>query len=140
MPDLEVLKLFSTAQTDASASLDVPFDGQIMGALLDVRVDGADALNDRISAEVSFSSTSGFASNDTRASFIGASASQGFLTSGGGPTGRNAFITFAPHGIPVSAGERIYLHVAAGGTVTSAVTCWMYVLIDGTARTARRRL
>ena len=128
MAEIKVYKMFNATAVggDAVASYDVQEDGDICSILLDISVTGADALNDGVRSELSFSSVSGFLSNDTRASLIGAAAYQGFLTSGGGQVGKNTFITFAPFGIPVAAGERLYLHTAVTGTITLAVSVWVY--------------
>lgn len=119
-----IYKLYSATQTDAAASVDIQEDGVIEGVLFDLDVSGADALNDAIKAEVSFASTSGFTSNDTRASLAGTHFRQEFLTSGGGP---NCGGPYVPMEIPVSAGERIYLHMVAAGTVVVACQVWIYV-------------
>lgn len=131
MAEIKVYKLYmtQTSSGDAGASLDIQEDGEICAILLDVTVTGADALNDGATVELSLSSVSGFGTNDTRASLIGLSITQGFLTSGGGPASKNAFITFAPHGIPVAAGERIYLHGQVAGTATSFVRAWVYYCV-----------
>jgi len=129
MPEIKIYKLYATvtATADAAASYDVQEDGEICSILLDQNINSADALNDGIDTEVSFSSVSGFTSNDTRASLIGKRSHQHFLTSGGGPVGGSSFITFAPFGIPVSAGERLYLHILLTGTaLTAYVNAWLY--------------
>ena len=129
MTDIKTYKMFAsvTAATDGAASYDVQEDGKICAVLVDINVTGADALNDGGNCELSFASVSSFNTNDVRASILGVGVFQGFLTSGGGPTSKNAFITFSPNGIPVAAGERIFLHISVGGTVTAvAVRAWLY--------------
>lgn len=141
MADLMVYKMFATAtaSTDAAATLDIVFDGVIEGLVLDTVMQNADALNDAVGAELSFASVSGFVTNDTRASIIGSRIAQGFLTSGGGPTGKVTNVAFGPDGIPVSAGERMYLHLLLVGAGTLIASVWLYVRTSGGARADRRR-
>jgi hypothetical protein len=120
--------------------LDILFDGEIAAILLMVAGQGADALNDGIRAEVSFASTNTFSTNDSRAAIISAEAYQGFLTTGGSQVGQVVSIQFGDDGIPIAAGERMYLHVAAQGTLTSRVAAYLYTRTSGRARPDRRRL
>lgn len=140
MAELMVYKLYSATAGDAAASLDILFNGAIQGMLFDLTVTGADALNDGMSLEVSFASVSGMVANDTRASIGGIKSNQGFLTSGGGQTGKAVAVTFGMDGIPVAAGERIYLHTASTGTVTFAASVWLYVRVTDSRQIMRRRL
>lgn len=138
----QVYKLYGsvTASTDGVANLDFQFNGVIEGILLNINVTGADALNDGGGVEISFASTSGLASNDTRASIAGLKVNQGFLTSGGGPVGDSVFVSLGK-GIPVAAGERIYMHLQVSGTVTAVnSSCWLYTAVTDAGRIARRRL
>jgi len=144
MPEIKIYKLHAIVATslDAAATYDVQEDSEICSVLLDVSVDGADALNDGGKVEISFSSVSGFLANDTRASIIGSVARQGFLTTGGGQVSKNTFITFAPFGIPVAAGERLYLHTLVHGTCNVTISAWVYHCLGRTpsprARVGRR--
>ena len=89
------------------------------------------SLADGARVELSFASVSGFVANDTRASMFGLALQQAFLTSGGGPMHANGFITFAPNGIPVAAGERIYMHGSVNGAPTAVVcSLWVYHCLD----------
>jgi hypothetical protein len=112
----------------------------IAAVLLDISCTAADALNDGVSCEVSFASVNALTTNDTRASIIGGRAYQGFLTTGGSQVGKAIVIDFGPDGIPVNAGERMYLHVAATGTVSSQVTVFLYVRVTSGSAPMRRRL
>lgn len=137
MPAMDTLKLFTSTIGDAGAALDIPEDGEIQSILMDLIVLGADALNDGIAAEISFASVSGFSANDTRASMLTLRAYQGFLTTGGSMTGKTAVVNGLA--IPVSAGERIYLHTVATGTVTFNLIAYLYVMFVGGSRALRRR-
>lgn len=138
----QVYKLFANvaATTEAAAVLDIQFDGVIEGVLLNIIMTAGDALADAGRAEVSFASTSGFANNDTRASFAGIGVQQGFLTTGGGPLHDSVFLTLGK-GIPIAAGERIYLHIQLfGGAGNILVSAWLYTATDGGGRASRRRI
>jgi len=137
----QIYKFYGTAttSTDAVATIDIQFDGVIEGALLTIQASGADALNDGGDVEISFASTSGFVANDTRASIAGLTVRQGFLTSGGSMVGDTVFLSLGK-GIPVSAGERMYMHLGVTGTTTVAARCWLYTATQGGDRAARRRL
>jgi hypothetical protein len=140
MADLMVMKMYTATVGDAAASMDMPLDGMIVGVLFQTRAIGADVLNEGVFAELSFASTSGFAANDTRASIAGVANILGAITTGGANMAANVPLAFGADGIPVSAGERLYLHTTSGGTVTIAVSCWVYIRVTGLARADRRRL
>lgn len=117
-------KMYATASQDAAATIDIAEDGIIEGVMMAMNFTGADVLNDGGRMEISFASTSGFTSNDTRASICGVDAYQGVITTGGGQVGANVY---APMAIPVSAGERMYMHTLNNGTVTGRYIAWLYV-------------
>lgn len=123
--------------TDGMASLDVIADGEITGMLVTAQPTGMDALGDYNRAEVSFSSSSSFTTNDVRASLIMAGVSQNFLTSGGGSPGYNSSVSGLT--IKVNQGERIFLHgnISTGGG--GQVTAYLYVNDGQESRPARRR-
>jgi len=125
-----VYKLYDTsaADQDAAASVDIQEDAVIEGMAYTMLTISADALNDGGRFEISFASTNGFTSNDTRASIGGGVCGQSFLTSGGGPTFANGYI---PMQVAVAAGERIYLHHDNTGSVTVETTVWLYVSQKG---------
>lgn len=125
---MTLYKLFTSqvASVDAAAQLDIVGDGVITAMWGYSTMETADALNDGFDFEVSFASTSGFQSNDTRASIFGIGARQNFLTSGGGaPT---AALSVSGVRIPVLAGERLYMHTLENGSITGGRgTFWMFV-------------
>lgn len=132
--DLSIYKLYGSGVTDALASLDVVANGVIEGIQW-AAVGDLDADGESFNAEVSFSSTSGFTSNDTKSSI-----STIRQLAAGTPVaycGVNQY--FGPNlGIPVKAGERLYLH--ASGTAFIG-TVYLYVRDGiGEGRTAGRRV
>ena len=142
MPDIKVYKMFGSgsASANAVATYDTQEDGEICSILMDGYCTGADALNDGFSWEVSFSSVQAIATNDTRAALMGISSAQNFLTTGGAPVAKNSFITFAPFGIPVSAGERLYLHLLITGAPTLAIISVFVYHCLGRPQNVRQRV
>lgn len=126
------------ATSNDVVSVDIQNDGLIEGVWVQVTATGMDALNDNCRAEVSFLSTNTFGTNDTRGSILIVSAFQSFLTSGGGLSGGQGFVTFAK-GIPVVAGERIHCHTTGSTGVTPTVTAFLYVRTTSNARSSGRR-
>jgi len=137
MPQI-VQKMYgsSTSSADAVMSVDIQEDGVIEGMLFEHQGAG-DAVNEGARWEVSFASTSGFASNDTRASIAGISqrSAAGVATTGG----YMGLAVFVPLEIPVAAGERIYGHTSVSGTPTSnALAVWLYIRQKGDPARSRR--
>jgi len=118
-----------TATGDASAQLDIVGDGYISAIWGYCTGEGADALNDGIGFELSFASTSGFNSSDTRASFFGLDTRNNFLTSGGAMPGMYGSVSGLR--IPVLAGERIYMHSLENGTITAGRGTFWFFVEDG---------
>lgn len=139
---MDVYKLYGagSATADNVASLDIRHDGHIVAIAASIAVTAADALNDGFSVELSFGSTGGIATNDTTASLLVVRASQGFLTSGGGGVHQHQSVSGIA--VPVSAGERLYLHALILGSAGPQYVCTYYVYVIPTAgggRTAVRR-
>lgn len=130
---------FSAAATaDSLASLDIQLDGEINAIHMTGKCAGADGLNDGFNAEVSFLSSNSFTSNDTRGSLMIIQSELGFLTTGGHNGSVNAQVSSLF--IPVSAGERIHLHMQLNGAPTGVnVHCFLYVQDKGIARASSRR-
>lgn len=141
---MDVYKLYytGTASVDAAASLDLQSDLVIVAMHLNLSVGSADALNEGVACEISFASTSGFSSNDTKSSIIGGATYQNFLTTGGALPGSPIVVSGVA--IPGAAGERMYLHTKVlGGAVTFYCSCWLYTMVGSMPRTTpgrRRRL
>lgn len=121
---MTIYKMYASANpADALATLDIVADGRIVaiGGYMDPAYAGADGS---VRSELSFASSSGFASNDTRSSFWGMASRHDFTTSGGVQSVVNEMVTGLD--IPVALGERLYLH-ATGTAVTTIFTIWLYV-------------
>lgn len=135
---MTIYKLRANGNGDSLASLDIQIDGIITAIFMTGKGSGMDALNDGWMAEVSFLSSSTFTVNDVRGSLMTIQSEIGFLTTGGCNTGVNANISSME--VPVSAGERIHMHILHLGTISSAtVHCYLYVLDKGTPRIPGRR-
>lgn len=120
---MTVYKLTANTVADAAATLDIQDDGVIEGVLINMRAT-LNADTENMNVEVSFASVSGFTANDTRASFAGMSLQAGMLTSGGLTASENLFISM---NIPVSGGERIYIHTAGTAAALDRVSVWLFV-------------
>lgn len=131
---MSIYKLFTTTDGDGAASLDIIENGMITA----VYFSGYAALSadaDSFEAEVSFASTSGFATNDTKSSIAKVATEVELVTSGEPQNGFNIMV--APLEIPVSQGERLYLHTATPvGTAAIRMSCYVYV--KDRARSPRR--
>jgi len=130
----------TTGATDNSiVSVDIQDDGFIEAILADLSGNGMDALDDNCAMEVAFGSTNSFGNNDVRGSIVMLRMQLQFLTSGAGALGKTANLSFGK-GIPVSAGERIHMHLLATAGVTARGICYLYVVTSrGVVRRATRR-
>lgn len=142
---LQVLTLTgsSTGGTESAiASIDIPGNGSITG--VDWAADFAlDADGEFQEISLSFASSEDLQVNDSRSVIsIVASGLAELTTSGGYTGGVNKFVSFSP-GIPVFAGERLYLHSRAAAGVSSTVYCMVHLetseMVVGSMRAASRR-
>lgn len=122
---------------DSVATIDIQFDGDIVGMSLENRSTSGMASTDFISAELSFLSVNTFTSHDARGSLIETSFT--LHDAGTGATakvGRNQLSGIA---VPVNAGERVHLHLNA--SAGEAQNCVGYVYVADNAPTVpiRRR-
>lgn len=119
-----VYKLYTTTDGDAAASVDIVAAGTIEGVYWSGYATlAADA--DSFEAELSFASTSGFATNDTKSSICGVRSETELTTSGQVQNAINIMI--APLNIPIVQGERLYIHTATPvGAATLRLSCWVY--------------
>lgn len=132
---MTIYKLTGTTVQDNVASLDIQEDGVMDGVLMAMTAD-LDADGEVMSMEVSFSSTSGFATNDTRASIAGCAIQNGLLTSGAINGAVNIYV---PIGMTVSGGERVYLHTSGTAAAIGRVSAWIYVADSFGAEQRRAR-
>jgi len=125
------------ANTDSLANLDIQFDGIIVGWFATCNGLSADALNDGFKCEVSFLSSNTFTSNDARGTIMQVQGGQAFLTQGGA----GVFINRGMSGlsIPVTAGERIHMHVNISGGINCDFTVILYVEDTADVNLRRRR-
>jgi len=124
---MTIYKLMATTVAEGAATLDIQDDGVLEGVLIAMRAT-LNADGENMNCEVSFASTNGIATNDTRASFAGAALQVGLLTSGSANSSVNVFIAL---NLPVSAGERIYLHTAGTAAALDRASVWLYVADRG---------
>jgi hypothetical protein len=129
-------KLFSNsvATADGVTSFDVVADGHIISLWWSARITRAAVSSGRF--ELSFASSNGFTVNDTRNSI--ATFSWGSSGDVADEVAFNEQILFGDAPIPISMGERIFLHHLID-TAPTAMACTVYLLCDDKARTSRFR-
>lgn len=113
MSENSIIQIYSSAAGDASASVDMPDEGLLLGAAIAAQYT-ANADGEGVNIELSFGSTSSFSSNDGRSIIAQWSGKVGLLTSGAASNAINQQVSFAD-GIKVFAGERIFTHNVAIG-------------------------
>lgn len=126
----------STASADSVAQLDIQFDGHITAwhAALECQA-VADA--EGAAYEVSFLSSNTLTSNDSRGSILIVRYLAELTTSGATTTTMNDGLSGLY--IPVTAGERIWVHAEITGTLTSEFNAHLYVEDAADPNLRRRR-
>lgn len=137
---MTVYKLYSaaTATGDGAAQLDIVAPGTIVGTKWIIRAGTTGAKKDG-RWELSFSSSSAFATNDTR-SGIDQCAYAVLDASAGGTANSGIINIFTPMpDVPVAMGERLYIHnLATAAPTTMETTCFIFV--DDKQGSAGRRV
>lgn len=136
---MSVYKLYGagTGGTQNSlASLDIQFDGTVTAIHGSLAAD-MDADSESVTAEASFLSVNTSGVNDARGSLITLAAQMSLTTSGVAVTAINSGVSNLS--IPVSAGERVHLHLTGAAGVTSLVSVYLYVDDGAPAQLRRRR-
>jgi hypothetical protein len=142
---MSFIKLFAAGAgitTVISAAIDVPLDGTITSVLLGIAVQNNASLNaEGLTAEVSFASTPSFTTHDVRNSL--GMCSLNFVTSPVGAPGLGVpgFPFFVAHNLEIAtfAGERIYLHLQAAGTIDNFSSVGYIHIKDKNVRAGNRR-
>lgn len=130
--------LIAGGTQDALASIDIPQDGFIIGVDWDMHAD-LDADSEFANAELSFIATNQLSTSDVRGRISSVSALVTVLSAVGGHTA-GAQKWLGSFDMPVSGGERIYLHSVASSGVGGVIRANLYVdLGTVTRRSARRR-
>lgn len=135
---MSVYKLYAAGTggtEDGAAQLDVQFDGEINAIFGQMSAD-LDADQEFCAAELSFISTNSLTNNDTRGSLFTLRGQCSVGAAGMVINDTNSGV--GGLAIPVTAGERIWLHLSATAGVTSSTTIYIYVA-DGAAVDQRRR-
>lgn len=139
---MDIAKLYGTGNADGVAMLEISKPAKIIAIHAVIRQNNL-TTNAGAQFELSFSSSSGFANNDTRASFFGGAIVRNLSTNGANLS--SLCFGLASLAIPVAAGERLYLHIESIATPTAQafVSAWLYlgsVATAGKTRHAARRL
>lgn len=123
---------------NAVAQVDIPQDGFILGADWDGYA-LLDASVELVSAEISFIATNQLTTNDVRGRITSISAAMHLLTSGVGIITLQKYVDLKE--IPVSGGERLYMHFSTTAGVVTSLRCNLHFEMTGgtTRRSARRR-
>lgn len=123
---------------DAVASIDIPQDGALTGIDWDVRGD-LDADAEEMDVELSFIATNQLETNDVRGRISSVGAEISLTTSGVAVCFLQKFV--GPIEIPVSGGERLYLHAKCTTGLTGRIRCNIHFDTASPAqrRSARRR-
>lgn len=128
---MSLYKLYGTGVTDGIASVDIIAKGHITAIQVAMEAD-LDADLETARMEVSFSSASGFTTNDTKSSIVTARAALAAITAAGTVVVAENFCVTGI-AIPVDVGERMYLH-GAGTNMTATV----YIHVSDRAAPSRR--
>lgn len=141
---LQVLTLYGAGTggtQSAIAELDIPGDGMITAVDWSAYAD-LDADGEAMVIGLSFASSEDLNQNDVRSLISVVSGQWSLTTSGAGQSGFNKHVTFSP-GIPVFAGERLYLHAVGSASVTSFIHACIHLDtsagVVGSMRAASRR-
>lgn len=127
----------SAVTADDIAAIDIPEDGEIVGALLNMSSDDA-TLGERATLELSFNSTNQLFSNDARGSL----ATLSDLAKGGtGVVGYASaiYLNFSADPVPVAAGERMHSHVIMSAAHTILFDIILFLKGKGGGRRSVRR-
>ena len=144
---MTVYKLFVTESASAavaSASIDIQNDGTITCVTLGASCTegGSAGVNAAINAELTFSSTPQFTSNDIRASLCQVALNLlAFTTTPGVGLPSVPFCVIPALEVTVAAGERIFIHLQASvATIdTASAVAYIYVNDGQSSRPDRRR-
>lgn len=132
---MSIYKLYASTIGDGAANLDIIANGRIEGVYFSGYT-GLSADADSFEAEVSFSSSSGFTTNDTKSSIACVRQEVELVTSGEVQNALNVFV--GPLDIPVTQGERIYLHTARPAGTPSPTRMSVYIYVADSVGSARR--
>jgi len=133
---MSVYKFYSASVGDAVASVDIVKSGKIEMVQWSAQGD-LDADGESFGAELSFSSSSGFTTHDTKSSISTIRQAVGLLTSGSAATGVNLSVPMPD--VDVAEGERVYLHTT-GTAIVATVYLWVRDGLDIAGRSRRVRL
>jgi len=122
---------------DALAAIDIPQDGVLIGIDWDLAAN-FDADSEDVAAELSFIATNQLQTNDVRGRISSISAEAVVLTA----VGINSVSIqkwLGSFDLPLSGGERLYVHLVSDSGVTGNVRCNLFYDQSGTMRRSARR-
>lgn len=121
---------------DGIAQLDIQFTGTIT-AILGTMAAGLAANGEKSAVEVSFISTNGLGTNDTRGSLF--AMRQELLVGASGAAFNTVNNAVGGLKIPVGAGERIWMHIDASASRSTNAEVYLYVDDGANVQTPQRR-
>lgn len=132
---LSTLKMYVSngvsGTTEGVATMDIPEDAEIVGVAWHSQ--GTDAGGGMARWELSFSSSNGLSTNDTRASISGHTLAIGATAF----VSNNATITLDPP-VQAAGGDRLYIHQTNSAALDACnVACYIYARTKGVARARR---
>lgn len=131
-----IIQMYASAAAGAAmATIDVPLNGNLVGVdwRLEAAASGADFAN---TVQLSFGSTVAFSVNDARQVISMAAVGTDLTTSGAAQTVVNHYVPLPQ--IPVSMGERLYLH-GTGTAITLTIIVHLHFDFDLDKALTRRR-
>ena len=137
---IDVIGMYGAITGDtqnAIAAIDIPQDGVIIGLDWDFSVN-FDADSEVEAAELSFIATNQLTTNDVRGRISSVSAAAAVLTAVG-INSQNIQKWLGGFDLPVSGGERLYLHASGSSGVTGLVRMNIFFDQSGTMRRSARR-
>lgn len=122
---------------DALAQVDIPQDGVLIGIDWDFSMN-LDADGELAQAELSFIATNQINTNDVRGRISSISVVTAVLTSVGSTTiGMQKWL--GGFDLPMSGGERLYIHVTSSTGANGTIRCNLFYDSSGTMRRSARR-
>ena len=140
MSENSVIQMYGTADTDASATIDIPDDGILLSVQMLMLQTGQAADGDYAIGQIAFGSVSQFVTNDARGvlAVCGSNAELAGTAANVIRGDVQSNIYFGEDGIKVFGGERIYLHMGGGGNMAT-FRCYALLVFNFKNFIQRRR-
>lgn len=124
---IQAIKMIGVAAGDAAAAIDVREDSDIVAIAGTMTALDLDTEADFCRAELSFLSTNQMSTNDARGSLLQLELQGTVETLVGVMVPQTAIAVDLGDGIPVNAGERVYIHISTSTGVTPRAIFMLYM-------------